>query len=213
MFFKDNMKQALDVLASNGFAINLNQPVWVSDSESLDQCLHSILTDTTALASLLNRLTLSQKVDLALLEEVVVSIFSRLLQFHHLESTQQLSELNAVYHTGMLLFMITLAFQCESRQVLSMKSMYSKTRQILQRDLRHLDTSLVLWVLLLGHVLISEVSDSAWLEEKIQTLLRELETDSWTAVLTLTINLPWVAAVHDYPARILVEKLGCKTTP
>lgn len=202
------MSRTLDSLASDGFTFNRNQPACVIRHNNLDQRLQSVLLDTAVLTSLLNSLALDQKVGLNLLEEMVISIFSRLLQFHPLESTRRLPDLDAVYHLGLLLIMITLAFQCESRQALNIKAVYSTTRNVLQRDLRHLDPDLVMWAMLLGYVLMSEVSNGDWLEEKIRASTYKLEKSSWTEVRMLTTGFPWIAAIHDQPARVVVERVS-----
>lgn len=195
------MSEVQMALASRGFSHNRVLAASAICHTGLDPDLREILLDVTSLTSLINSIPADQTLDVNTFQEMVISICSRLIRFHPLLSSKGESDIEAAYHIGLTVFMMTLFLQHDGRRILRYELVSLRLKAVLDRGLDELDNDLVLWLMLIGGIWIAGDADELWLVLRISRLGRRLGINSWTEVQGSINKFPWINAIHDQPGR------------
>ena len=195
------MSEVPTMLASKGLYLDRSSAASAIRHNGLDPDLHEILLDITSVTSLVKNLPTDLTIELTTFQEMLVSICSRLIRFHPLQSLKQKSDIEAVYHIGLTIFMMTLFLQYDHRRILQYELVSLRLKDVLDRGLDEVDDDLVLWLLLIGGIWISSGTDRFWLTSRIMELARRLGLNSWADVHGYVSTFPWISTLHDQPGR------------
>ena len=203
LFFRDSMSEVQITLASSGLSLDRTSAASAIRHNGLDPNLYEILLDVKSLTSLFNNILADLTIDLNTFHEMLVSICCRLIRFHPLQSPRQESNIDAVYHIGLTVFMITLFLQYGGRQTSPYELVSLRLRDVLDGELNELDDDLVLWLMFVGSIWVSGGTDGSWIISKIRRLARRLGINSWAKVQRSVSTFPWISALHDQLGRIV----------
>jgi hypothetical protein len=198
-YSRDQMPEALTILASKEFNFDWNSAASSVRHSELNPYLHNILSDVTRLASLFNNMPTNRSLGMRTFQELLVSIFSRLIRFQSLQDYNQLSDIEAVYHIGLTIFMMTLLFQYRIGRILEFGQVSTRLQTVLDRSLVELDDNLVLWLLVLGGIWNKYGPNGSWLIPRITKLAQSQGTSTWIEVHNAVSMYPWINALHDEP--------------
>jgi hypothetical protein len=183
------------------FAPQATQP------NGLDPVLYEILVDVRYLTSLLNSTLPGFVLNVNTFLEMIISVCSRLIRYHPLQDFKQISSLDAVYHIGLIIFMMTSFLQLDGRQILKYDLVALRLKEVLDGNLDGLDDELVLWLVVMGGIWASGGSDGAWLIPRTRELAGRLRIDHWADARRIMSRLPWIEVPHDEECRTLWEQV------
>lgn len=203
------MREVQITLASKGFGLDQIAAASTIRHNGMDPSLYKILLDVASVSSLFNDSPAGLKLDTNTFQEILVSVCSRLIRFHPLQSPKQKSDIEAVYHIGMTIFMMTLFLQYDGQRILQYELVSLRLQDVLDRGLDDLDNDLVLWLMFIGGIWTLGGTDGLWLFSRIRTLAFRLGVNSWAEVHSCISGLPWIRALHDRPGHA-VWTLACQ---
>jgi hypothetical protein len=197
LFFRDRMFEIRNAFKSKG--INLDQMPTAStvQKNGLDHTLHEILLDVKYLASLLNSISPGLILDTNTLLEIVISILSRLIRYHPLQDFKQISSIDAMYHIGLTIFMMTSFLQLGGRQILRYDLVALRLKEVLDGELKEADDDLVLWLMVIGGIWTSGSTNGVWLNERTRELAERMGIDTWADAVRIVDRYPWIEALHE----------------
>lgn len=196
-FFRDRISEVEITLVSRGLSLDRSSAACAIRHSGLDPDLHEILVDVTSVASLLNNMPASLTLDIVTFQETIVSICSRLIRFHPLQSLTHESDVDAAYHIGLTIFTMTLFMQFDNRRVMQYELVSLRLKDVLDHRLDEVGDDLLLWLLFIGGIWISGGTDRFWLGSRIKSLSRTLGINNWAEVHTCISKFPWIGNVHD----------------
>ena len=207
-YFRDRMPYARAMLEAEGFSFDRTVAESAIHHHNLSPYLYEILLDVTNVSILFNKIPPKTRLNYLTFAELVHSICYRLSRFQPLHEPSSLSDLEDVYHIGLMMFMITLFMQFDhSQRVLKCDAVISRLRSILYRDLAELDNDLVLWILFLGGIWITDGPDDLWLHWKIKKMTLSMGIDSWAEIYSVISAFPWIRNLHNTPGIALWESV------
>ncbi|GLA53329.1 hypothetical protein AnigIFM63604_010420 [Aspergillus niger] len=207
-YFRDRMPYARAMLEAEGFSFDRSVAESAIHHHNLNPYLYEILLDVTNVSILFNKIPPKTRLNYLTFAELVHSICYRLSRFQPLHEPSSLSDLEDVYHIGLMMFMITLFMQFDhSQRVLKCDAVISRLRSILYRDLAELDNDLVLWILFLGGIWITDGPDDSWLHWKIKKMTLSMGIDSWAEIYSVISAFPWIRNLHNTPGIALWESV------
>ena len=202
MFFRDRMPHVRTVLASWGIKFDRAAAEARVRHQVLDAYLHDTIIDVVCVCTLFNYEIGSRQLDLLTFQEMEYSLCYRLLNFRALNDASK-TPVQAAYHIGLLMLMMTMFLRFDRRRVLD----YRRTTLELSNTLDNWpddgDNELLLWLTIVGGIWISGDLDNEWLHPKIRQVSQNLGLASWDAVLGVIKKFPWLHALHDVPGREL----------
>lgn len=204
-FFRDRMTEVKDKLESMNLTLNWSSHY--SDKvlrNGLSPELTNILQDVMAMSAFFDKFAGDRKVDTVIFTEMVVSICSRLIRFHTLGDSQPLSGITeAAYHIGLVIFMMTMFMQYDSRRFSGYGLVSSKLRDALDHGAGKLDKSLILWLMFIGAIWNLGHVDDYWIFPLIKSLCVQLGIVSFTGVQDHLRQFPWIKVLHDDLGKIV----------
>jgi hypothetical protein len=201
LFFRDRMSKVRHTFESKGLNLDLISAPSLVRHDRLDLTLHEILLDARRLTSILNSISPGLILDCNTFLEMIISICSRLIRYHPLQDFKQISSMEAVYHIGLTIFMMTSFLQLDGRQILRYDLVTLRLKETLDDDLEELDDDLVLWLMIIGGIWTLGGTDGAWLIPRIRKLAGRLGIDVWADVLNVVSRFPWIGVLHDEAGR------------
>ncbi|KAL9473213.1 hypothetical protein ACSS6W_007593 [Trichoderma asperelloides] len=203
LFFRDHMAKVRDTLALTKLDINGDAAASCPQHDLLEPHLHVILVDIMGVALLFNN---GAKIDLETLQEIILSLGYRLLQFHPSKEEQRLWQLQASYHIGLTIFTMTVFLHAGRRQILDYERVDRRLKEILDTDLEEHNPALALWLSMLGGLWASDGYDGHWLPPRIRLMAMRLDIRSWDELCTVIGQFPWIHALHDVPGHALWDQ-------
>ncbi|CAH0018991.1 unnamed protein product [Clonostachys rhizophaga] len=139
------------------------------------------------------------------LQEIIVSVGYRLVQFDSLGSPPMEGYSNSVYHIGLIAFLTTLFLQTGGKRFLKYYLVARRLRDIVNRGEHEPDKRPLLWLLFMGGISVLEESDRPWLLQRIKETTQLLAIESWTHMQSILCRFPWIHHMHTEPSRHLWE--------
>ncbi|VUC25496.1 unnamed protein product [Clonostachys rosea] len=206
IFFRDEMLRVREEMASKGLFQRLLALPAIHDMNALCPLLKAVLLDVLDFSALVNGNKSKLVVDLINFQEIVMSVFFRLLRMHPLNGVPLTNDTDAMYHLGLIIFMLTLFITIEKQRILDCIPVSDTLRDLLDHDLSKASGELVLWVLLVGGIWTSTV-EGDWILPKLQLMKQWLRLNDWEEVQCRIASFPWIGVLHDQPGRSLWNRL------
>lgn len=197
IFFRDRMSEVRNALLERGFDFDRLSAASAIRHTGLDPSLHEVLLDVINVASLFNNIPTGQTLHINTFQEIIVSILSRLIRFRPLQSSKRESNVEAGYHIGLIIFMMTIFLQYDSRRILEYDLVSLYLKDVLDSGLDEQERDLTLWLMFIGGIWVSGDTDGSWFISKARRLLRRLSIKSWREVHNSVRKFPWIDALHD----------------
>jgi hypothetical protein len=208
LFYRDRISEVRRTFESKGLDFDKIAPVSSIQQDELDPTLYEILVDVRCLTSLLNTISPGLILDTNSFLEIIISICSRLIRYHPLQDYKQISSQDAVYHTGLTIFMMTSFLQLDGRQILRYDLVTKRLKEVLSEASDEVEDSLALWFMIIGGIWLSGGSDGEWLAPRIRDLAEKMGFDAWSDVLKIVRQYPWIGILHDEPGSQLWSKIS-----
>lgn len=203
LFFRDRMDKVRDTLALTKLNIDGDAAAMCPQHDLLEPYLHEILVDMMGIAFLFNK---GVYIDVETLQEILLSLGYRLIQFHPPEEEQRVWQLQASYHIGLIIFTLSVFLHTGRRQILDYERIDRRLKVILDTDLEDHNPELALWLTILGGIWASDGYDGHWLPPRIRLMAMRLDIRSWGEVYSVIGHFPWIHALHDDPGRALWDQ-------
>lgn len=200
------MQRVDDGLAKKGLGFDRDAAAMAVRHRGLDPYLHDILVDIISLCSLFNNNLPNSTLDVNLFLENQTSICYRLLHFHPLGShwPEPYDIIQAAYHTGLTVLMMTMFLQHDRRRVLDYSLITQCVWDVLEdSNSELLDEEFALWLMLMGGIWISVGVEVGSLLSRIQSTAEKLGLVRWDEACIIMARFPWIHALHDQPGREL----------
>lgn len=201
LFFRDCFSKVQSTLKSKGFARNRISDIPPTQCEKLDPYLRDILLDALDVAAVLNGSLGDGHLGLITVQEILVSICSRLIQFHPLKSDMPLSLVEAAYHIGLVIYTMSLFLQHDRRRIMDYDLVTVRLKEVLD-SAQDLDDDLALWLMCLGAIWLADDPCRLWLSQVINRFMTRTGIGSWSEVHDRVRKLPWINAVHEDQGRL-----------
>ncbi|CAG9990899.1 unnamed protein product [Clonostachys byssicola] len=205
-FFRDEMLRVRAEMASKGRFQRLLALPAIHDKNTPNPLLKEVLLDVLDVSALINGNKSKLVVDLINFQEILMSVFYRLLRMHPLQGVPLTNDADAMYHLGLLIFMLTLFITIEKQRILECCPVSDAVRELLDRDLSKSSDELVLWFLLIGAIWTSTV-EGDWILPNLQEVRKRLCLNKWEEVQCRIESFPWISVLHDEPGRSLWIRL------
>ncbi|CAI6096671.1 hypothetical protein V2G26_016431 [Clonostachys chloroleuca] len=196
IFYRNSMPQIHKALEANGFELDRQKVISTLLHKNIDPSLEDLLVDVCAVARLFNENKGKQIFDLVSFQEMNITIFSRLLRFHHLNAPKRESNIEAAYHIGMTLFMMIISLQHDNRRILDFPLVTSTLRNILAEGLGDDESELTLWLSLLGAIWCIDDPDPSFFHTRIRTMTGRLGLRTWEETENRVRRFPWINFLH-----------------
>ncbi|CAI6100779.1 unnamed protein product [Clonostachys chloroleuca] len=206
IFFRDEMLRVRAEMASKGRFQRLLALPPIHDMNTPNPLLKEVLLDVLDVSTLINGNKSKLVVDLINFQEILMSVFYRLLRMHPLQGVPLSNDADAMYHLGLMIFMLTLFITIEKQRILECSPVSEAVRELLDRDLSKSSGELVLWFLLIGAIWTSTV-EGDWILPKLQEIRQRLRLNGWEEVQCRIESFPWINVLHDEPGRSLWNRL------
>ncbi|KAL7935998.1 hypothetical protein V8C35DRAFT_278229 [Trichoderma chlorosporum] len=203
LFFRNSMSKVWRTLALPKTDIEGAGAAPCPQHDLLEPFLHDILVDMMEVASQFNN---GIQMDIETLQEMILSLGYRLIQFHPSEAEPRLRQLQAAYHIGLTIFTMTVFLHSGRRQILDYQRVDRQLKEILDTDLEDHNPELTLWLSILGGLWASDGYDEHWLPPRIRPMAIRLDIRSWDEVCNVVGHFPWVHALHDDLGRALWDQ-------
>ncbi|KAH8812227.1 hypothetical protein F5884DRAFT_784799 [Xylogone sp. PMI_703] len=201
-FFRDNMHEVRHTLPTMGFCLDYDSATSAIRHTGLNSNLNEVLLDVLSLSSLLNKIPPGRTLDLYIFQEMLVSIVCRLIEFRPLQSPRPESNVEAAYHIGLTIYMMSLFLQHDHRRILEYDLVPLCLREVLDNGLEsEHDRDLLIWLMFIGCIWVSQSPDEQWLVLRTRNLLQQLGINTWTQVRSSVIKFPWLDALHEQLGR------------
>jgi hypothetical protein len=204
VYFRDCQPDIHSELASKGLD---TVAVFSTPNHKLDPGLYRILLDTIDFTNLLNSITSGTTLDLEMFQEAKTSICSRLVRFHPFQSTKQMSVIEAAYHIGLTIYMMTLFLQFDGRRLLQFDLVSKQLKKVLNGHIAEVDVELALWLAFVGSIWLASELDGLWLLSMARNLARRLQIENWTDAHRIISKFPWLHTLHSPQGLILWNKM------
>lgn len=202
-FYRDRMSNVVLVLEAEGFFINQSLVGSNARFKQTNLSLQQILLDITNIASLFNNSNIDFRLDPQTLQEIVISVGYRLIQFRTLNGPGIQIKLDAAYHIGLTTFLTTLFLKLSHRRFLRYRLIAQRLKEVIEEGLDEQESDLMLWLLFIGGISDLAGLDQDWLCSKIRQLLQQLGIESWEALHQCLIEFPWIRCLHDEAGKAL----------
>lgn len=203
-FFRDRMPDVRDSIFRMGPGGDPTAPP--IPHEGLDPRLHGVLVDALYISSIFNGHSRHHRVSLIVYQEMVLSMFYRLLHFRPLEGPRQGSDLDAAYHTGLVVFTMTIFLQCQRQRCIDSRLSFQCLRDTLETAIIERERELALWVVVVGGVWMWNHPGGEWLAPKLSMASEALGIETWDDACTVLKKFPWLDCIHDEPGRQVWER-------
>lgn len=206
MFFRNCMTEVRKTLLSKG--CQLDHPLTSPPARyNLSICLQDIFSDVMSFCSLLNTGTSTLVLDFLSFEEVLMSVFYRLLNFRSLNESRKCSDLQAIYHVGLIVFMMTTFLQFNRHKIMNHRLLSLCIRDVLDSEIHGGDDDLTFWFMIVGGIWASDDIKGDWLHQRIRGMAVRRRIDSWNEARQILCMFPWANALHDKPGYKLWNKM------
>ncbi len=211
-FYRDRMSRAQSVFKSKSTALDLDAALASVQHHYLDPSLLGVLVDVMSLTSLFNHCQHSLEVDLTSFQEVLVSIFYRLLAFDSVQHRQRVPTVETVYQVGLIIFTMTLQV-CGRRTIMKLESITKRLRDTIKTVSLQDEGNLVLWLVMVGGIFMTDDAgtadgtDGEWLTAKIRRMVWAMKLRGWEDARLRVAKYPWIGRLHDRKGRMVWDRI------
>ncbi|KAH8703375.1 hypothetical protein BGW36DRAFT_369254 [Talaromyces proteolyticus] len=202
MYFRDRMAEVRNLLISKGLRLDYPLTSQPARYNQLYPSLQGIFSDVISFCRLLNAKTHNLVIDFLTFEEVLVSICYRLLNFRSLNESRKYSDVQNIYHVGLIVFMMTTFLQFNRHRIMNHRLLSLCLRDVMDTELHRDEDDLTLWFMIIGGIWISDGAEGGWINQRIQKMAVRRRINTWDEARRSVCMFPWVHALHDQP--------GCK---
>lgn len=200
------MNHVRNSLWAQGLPLDRNLDVLSTRSNHLDPYLRDILFDIMSISSLFSNLD-DKTVNYMTFLEILTSLCYRLLRFRSLGDASTRCDVQAGYHIGLTIFMMTLFLQNDRRRMIKYCLIPVCLRNVLQSEVAEQEDEDALWLMIIGGIWISGEPESDWLAPRIRSMAQRLGLDSWDKARDCLCKYPWIGSQHDQPGRELWNRV------
>ena len=207
-YFRNNLAKVERKLDTMGLFLNRATSVPPACYYDLNLHLREVFDDMTALCDLLNHNIKPASMDLVMYQEILLSIFYRLLRFRSLNQALETFDENSLVHLGLVLCTMTVLLHHGTRTVIDFHLVSDCLECVLDSVTEQHDTELVLWLLSMGGIW---TSGAEWVVDRIKSQAGSLASARWNVVHERLTKLPWINVLHDKAGQSFWDKLNtCK---
>ena len=201
LFFRDRLSKVQNTLKAKSFARNRISAIPLTQCEHLDPYLRGILLDVLEIDAVLNDFAGDGHLGLVTFQEILVSICSRLIHIRPLKSDKPMSPVEAAYHTGILIYIMSLFFQHDHRRIMDYDLVTVRLKEVLDCE-QELNDDLALWLMCLGGIWLADDPYRLWLAPMIRQFTHTTGIDSWPEVHDRVSKFPWINVIHEDQGRL-----------
>lgn len=199
MFFRDCMTDVRRTLLAKGLQLDYPLASPTARYNQVPICLQDIFSDVMGFCALLNTQTRTLVLDFLGFEEVLMSICYRLLNFRSLNESRKSSDLQTIYHVGLIVFMMTTFLQFNRHRIMNHRLLSLCIRDVLDTEVHGGDDDLNFWFMIIGGIWISDSIEDDWLHQRIRRMAVRRRIDRWDEARHVLCMFPWVNTLHDQP--------------
>lgn len=204
IYFRDNLANAERTLAAQGLNLKRSTVPLPACVLGLPCDLREIFLDVMALCYLMNHEIQPSSLDLVTYQDILLSVFYRLLRLRSLNEARQIFDEYAVIHFGLVLFAMTVLLHHGARKVIDFHLASECLQHILDNSRLYNDDDSMLWLLVIGGIW---TSDTQWISLQSSQLLKHTSCTSWTNVKARLVKYPWIRVLHDKAGEEFWDKL------
>lgn len=201
------MTDVQNILALKGLCLDHSSAASSARHSQVDPYLHDILSDVMGICSLLNYNACNCVLDHLIFEEIIASIFYRLLRFRSLNDSRLYSDIQTVYHVGLIIFMMTTFLQFNNQRIIDHSLLSQCLRDVLDSELYEHDEDAILWLMIVGGIWVSGSVDGDWITPRIRNLAQRRSVSTWDEALMYVCEFPWIYSLHNPPAHELWSRV------
>jgi hypothetical protein len=203
------MPEVACTLALEGFYLDRTLFHTSSRFSTIDPALQQILLDVINICQLFNRKHAAFGLEPHLLQEVIVSVGSRLMRLHSLLEPPLTSPLESVCYIGLTSFMTTLFLQYGHRRPMKYRLVAQRVKDVVERGIGEEHSDTMLWLLFIGGVAgLDGVCHRDWLVSRIRRMARASGIEDWVSLRSLLGKFPWIGCHHDAAGKALWVSVG-----
>ncbi|KAF2451561.1 hypothetical protein P171DRAFT_515562 [Karstenula rhodostoma CBS 690.94] len=206
-FYRSKMPHVISLLRALDLPFDREAARKQVQHPKLDPALLDVLIDIICASTLFSDLPSTQKVDLYLFQELLVSICYRLLAIPYSHHPPRIED---SYHVGLMIFMMSLFLQVGSQRIMSYRNVTRRLKRVLESDFLDGEDDLRLWLLMMGSVWVADDEDADWLMPMVCAQTRKMELRSWSEAREVVERWPWIGALHDALGRLVWERARCE---
>jgi hypothetical protein len=209
-FYKDQMAEIYEYCQSLGLEVGRESAAATTRHRGeMHPALYNVLVDMKVVSSVFNHRLGNIKVELHIFTRIMLSTCYRLLRFQAVDGPPLVSNLDAVYYAGMMMFIMTVFLRCDSRRIIECDLMSRCLEATVQRRLSEAYRELELWLLVVGGIWATAggEGDDDWVAPRIVPMAQSLGLQTWDEVRGCMSNFPWINSIQDEPGRKLWDRL------
>jgi hypothetical protein len=143
------------------------------------------------------------KMDARMVQEVLVSVGSRLIRFHSLGDRPLEDRFEEACHAGVTAFTTTFVIRVGPRRFLQYTLVGQYLKDVIFRGLGGEDGDLLLWLLVIGGISVLSGPDLGWIVPRIRSVAATLGIRSWEGLRVCFAPFPWIETLHEESGREL----------
>lgn len=205
-FRRDEMPNIIHTLAALDVPFDLEASQNLGRRSKLSPALLKVFLDVQSASRLFNNKQFTRKIDLFLYQDMIVSVFYRLLAISFHQDDSLPPTIDDAYHVGLSLFMMSLFLQHGRNRILQFHNITTRLRTVLNSHILEQEPQLEFWLLMMDGVWVGDDEGTDWLPPMVKDQARKLGLRTWTAVRKAVAEYPWIGELHDSPGKITWEK-------
>lgn len=204
-YFRDSLADAEKILSTRGLYFKRALFSKPACCKTVGSSLGDVYVDVMALCHLLNHDIKPRSIDLLTYQEIILSIFYRLLRFRSLNDARDSFDKQTITHVGLVLFVMTIFLHHGTRSIIDFQLASSYLEVILNNDDSDQDDDVVLWALLIGGIW---TANAGWIIERAKITVQRTEISTWSDVQNRIQGLPWINVLHNKPGEEFWHRLN-----
>ena len=207
-FFRDKLPEVREKMSRQGLELDREASEAVVQYRSEHSAVHDVLLDAFGLGCLFNDSIDAGVIGLVSFQEIMMSIFFRLLRIRSVDGPRMDSPLDEKYHTGLVLFTMSIFLRHDNRRVVECTLVSKRFVDTLAGGSDKEHPELCLWLMMMGGIWTSgDDSVTAWLFSVALNTASSLGLETWSDVRTCVKQFPWVDKLHDQPGAELWKRI------
>lgn len=207
-FFRDKLLDVREKMSRQGFKLDHEASAAMVQCRPEHSAVHDVLLDALGLGLLFNDSIDAGVIGLVSFQEIMMSIFFRLLRIRPVDGPRLDLPLDEKYHTGLVLFMMSVFLRHDNRRVVECSLVSKSFVDTLAGGSGHEHPELCLWVMMMGGIWTSgDDQIAAWLFPVALDTASCMGLETWAHVRTCVKKYPWVDRLHDRPGAELWKQI------
>lgn len=202
------MPQVRKTLAKKGLHLDDVSVASAAHHKQLHLHLREILRNIMGVCALFNHSLGNFMLESHTFLEIVVSTFNHLLRFCPFDNSKPEPTVDAIYHIGLTLFMMTMFLHRGRRRVVDHELVSVRLRHLLDSELDDYDDELIFWLVTICGIWVTDAADGDWPVPMMHDTAQRLGVDTWSKAQAVVRRFPWLNSVHDEPGLNLWNKVS-----